>query len=125
MSLFDDPDVGVPPEPTFSVGELADAIGNAVRASFRDEVWVRGEIHDLSRPASGHVYLTLVEARSDGSKACLSVMLSAAAKDGVNRALPRAGGAVRMLAGTAVRIRGRRHWYSPRGPRHPRLTHIP
>src|SRR3546814_13056880 len=116
MSLFDDPDVGVPPEPTFSVGELADAIGNAVRASFRDEVWVRGEIHDLSRPASGHVYLTLVEARSDGSKACLSVMLSAAAKVGVNRALTRAGGAVRMVAGTEVRTRGRLAGYSQRGP---------
>src|SRR3546814_19434728 len=96
----------------------------AVRASFRDEVWVRGEIHDLSRPASGHVYLTLVEARSDGSKACLSVMLSAAAKVGVNRALTRAGGAVRMVDGTEVRIRGRLDWYSPRGQLPLRMTAI-
>src|SRR3546814_3011153 len=124
MSLFDDPDVGVPPEPTFSVGERADAIGNAGRASFRDEVWVRGEIHDLSRPASGHVYLTLVGARSVGSKACLSVMLSAAAKVGVNRALTRAGGAVRMVDGTEVRIRGRLDWYSPRGQLQLRMTAI-
>jgi len=124
MSLFDDPDVGVVPEPTFSVGELADAIGNAVRASFRDEVWVRGEIHDLSRPASGHVYLTLVEARPDGSRACLSVMLSAASKVSVNRSLTRAGGAVRMVDGTEVRIRGRLDWYSPRGQLQLRMTAI-
>jgi exodeoxyribonuclease VII large subunit len=124
MSLFDDPAVGRAPEPTFSVGELADAIGNAVRASFRDEVWVRGEIHDLSRPASGHVYLTLVEQRDDGSKASLSVMLSAANKVAVNRALTRAGGAVRMVDGTEVRIRGRLDWYAPRGSLQLRMTAI-
>ncbi len=70
MSLFDDPTVGAVPEPTYSVGELSDAIGRAVRVAFRDEVWVRGEIHDLTRAASGHVYLTLVEPRDDGTKAC-------------------------------------------------------
>ena len=51
MSLFEDPNVGTIPEPTFSVTELSDAIGNALRARFRDEVWVRGEIRDLSRAA--------------------------------------------------------------------------
>jgi exodeoxyribonuclease VII large subunit len=124
MSLFDDPTVGMAPEPTYSVGELADAIGNAVRASFRDEVWVRGEIHDLSRPASGHVYLTLVEDRPDGGKATISVMLSAANKVAVNRALTRAGGAVRMVDGTEVRIRGRLDWYAPRGQLQLRMTAI-
>ncbi|MFZ6003517.1 MAG: exodeoxyribonuclease VII large subunit [Actinomycetota bacterium] len=124
MSLFEDPTVGMVPEPTYSVGELADAIGNAMRASFRDEVWVRGEIHDLSRPASGHVYLTLVEDRPDGGKASLSVMLSAANKVAVNRALTRAGGSVRMVDGTEVRIRGRLDWYAPRGQLQLRMTAI-
>jgi exodeoxyribonuclease VII large subunit len=125
VSLFEDPDVGKVADPTYSVGELADAIGHAVRASFRDEVWVRGEIHDLSRPASGHVYLTLVEDRPDGGgKASLSVMLSAASKVAVNRALTRAGGSVRMVDGTEVRIRGRLDWYSPRGQLQLRMTAI-
>ncbi len=124
MSLFEDPNVGTVPEPTFSVGELADAIGHAMRASFRDEVWVRGEIHDLSRPASGHVYLTLVEERPEGGKASLSVMLSAANKVAVNRALTRAGGSVRMVDGTEVRIRGRLDWYAPRGQLQLRMTAI-
>ncbi len=124
MSLFDDPTVGMVAEPTYSVGELSDAIGNALRASFRQEVWVRGEIHDLSRPSSGHVYLTLVEAREDGSKASLPVMLSAANKVAVNRALTRAGGSVRMVDGTEVRIRGRLDWYAPRGQLQLRMTAI-
>jgi exodeoxyribonuclease VII large subunit len=124
MSLFDDPAAGTVPEPTFSVGELSDAIGNALRASFRDEVWVRGEIHDLSRPASGHVYLTLVEDRPEGGKASLSVMLSASNKVAVNRALTRAGGSVRMVDGTEVRIRGRLDWYGPRGQLQLRMTAI-
>lgn len=124
MSLFEDPRVGMAPQPTFSVGELGDAIGHAVRASFRDEVWVRGEIHDLSRPPSGHVYLTLVEERPDGGKATISVMLSAANKVAVNRALTRAGGSVRMVDGTEVRIRARLDWYSPRGQLQLRMTAI-
>ena len=124
MSLFDDPSAGAAAEPTYSVGELSDAIGNAVRAAFRQEVWVRGEIHDLSRPSSGHVYLTLVEEREDGSKASLPVMLSAANKVAVNRALTRAGGSVRMVDGTEVRIKGRLDWYSPRGQLQLRMTAI-
>lgn len=124
MSLFDDPTVGMAPEPTYSVGELSDAIGHAVRATFRDEVWVRGEIHDLSRPPSGHVYLTLVEERPDGGRASLAVMLSAANKVAVNRALTRAGGSVRMVDGTEVRIRGRLDWYAPRGQLQLRMTAI-
>lgn len=124
MSLFDDPTVGTVPEPTFTVGELSDAIGHAVRSRFRDEVWVRGEIHDLSRPPSGHVYLTLVEERPDGSRAQLSVMLSAANKVAVNRSLKLAGGAVRMVDGTEVRIRGRLDWYAPRGQLQLRMTAI-
>jgi exodeoxyribonuclease VII large subunit len=121
MSLFEDPDVGTIPEPTFSVTELSDAIGNALRARFRDEVWVRGEIRDLSRARSGHVYFTLVDPDGD---ATLDVMLSAAKKNVVNDALVRAGGSVRMNDGTDVRIRGRLDWYAPRGQLQLRMTAI-
>jgi exodeoxyribonuclease VII large subunit len=128
--LFDDPDVGrvVPAEeaePTWSVGELAQAIGGLLQGAFPREVWVRGEIHDLSRPASGHVYFTLVEP-GDGLDpgASLAVMLSSTRKGTVNRALKRAGGAVRMTDGTDVRIRGRLDWYAPRGQLQLRMTQI-
>jgi exodeoxyribonuclease VII large subunit len=123
MSLFDDPDTGAVPEPTWSVTELADRIGNALRAAFRDEVWVRGEIRDLSRPNSGHVYFTLTEP-GEGGGACLGVMLSSRNKGAVNLALTRAGGTVRMTDGTEVRIRGRLDWYAPRGQLQLRMTTI-
>jgi len=123
MSLFDDPDVGAAPEPTWSVTELADRIGNALRAAFRDEVWVRGEVRDLSRPSSGHVYFTLTDSETDGG-ACLSVMLSARNKVGVNAILKRAGGQVRITDGTDLRIRCRLDWYSPRGQLQLRMTSI-
>ncbi|MFL6205449.1 MAG: exodeoxyribonuclease VII large subunit [Acidimicrobiales bacterium] len=121
MSLFEDPNVGAVPEPTFSVTELSDRIGNAMRATFRDEVWVRGEIRDLSRARSGHVYFTLTDPEGD---ACLGVMLSSAKKNVVNDMLVRAGGTVRMTDGTDVRIRGRLDWYSPRGQLQLRMTAI-
>lgn len=124
MSLFDDPAVGTISEPTFSVTELADAIGNALRASFRDEVWVRGEIRDLSRPQSGHVYFTLCDPAAGGAGASISVMLHARQKGAVNATLTEAGGTVRMSAGTDVRIRGRLDWYAPRGQLQLRMTAI-
>ena len=124
MSLFDDPTVGTRPEPTLTVTELADAIGNALRASFRDEVWVRGEIRDLSRPPSGHVYFTLTDPAGNGSGAQVPVMLHARQKGAVNATLTDAGGTVRMTAGTDVRIRGRLDWYAPRGQLQLRMTAI-
>lgn len=125
VSLFEDPAVGALPERTFSVTELADAIGNALRATFRDEVWVRGQIRDLSRPASGHVYFSLTDSGANESAAAsLGVMLSARAKGGVNATLTDAGGGVRMTDGTEVRIRGRLDWYAPRGQLQLRMTAI-
>jgi exodeoxyribonuclease VII large subunit len=121
--LWDDPDVGRLPDPTYSVGELADRLSGALHRAFPDEVWVRGEIHDLSRPASGHVYFTLVDSAGD-RQACLSVILSAGNKERVNRALKRSGGAVRMTDGTEVRIRGRVDFYAARGQLQLRMTAI-
>jgi exodeoxyribonuclease VII large subunit len=121
MSLFEDPTVGAIPEPTFSVTELSDAIGKALRAAFRGEVWVRGEIRDLSRARSGHVYFTLTDPDGDAS---LDVMLSATKKSAVNDTLKKAGGTVRMTDGTDVRIRGRLDWYAPRGQLQLRMAAI-
>ena len=112
-----------PAEPTLSVSELSDRIGYAVRSAFHDEVWVRGEIRDLNRARSGHVYFTLIDPDVEGTS-CLSVMLSDRAKGPVNRSLRMAGDAVRMTDGTEVRIRGRVDWYGPRGQLQLRMTAI-
>jgi len=109
--------------PTWSVSELAQAIGERLREAFPAEVWVRGEIHDLVRARSGHVYFTLREAGGDVGGAQLSVMLSSTNKQRVNRLLLRGGG-VRMTDGTEVRIRGRLDLYVPRGQLQLQMTSI-
>jgi len=97
-------------EPTMSVAELNTAIGAVLTRAFPEEVWVRGEIANLSRPPSGHVYFDLV-----GDGCALAVTLWAADRQVVNAVLRRAGGAVRMTEGTDVRIRVRVSWYAERG----------
>ena len=47
-------------EPTYSVGELADAINGALRRDFGDGIWVRGEIQGYNEK-NGHAYFKLVE----------------------------------------------------------------
>ncbi len=58
-------------EPTFTVGELADAVNGALRRQFGDGVWVRGEIQGYSERGQ-HAYFRLVES-SDERKAVLDV----------------------------------------------------
>jgi len=97
-------------EPTFSVADLNAGIGTVLGRAFPDEIWVRGEIANLSRPPSGHVYFDLVD-----EDCALAVTLWASDRQVVNAVLKRAGGAVRMTDGTEVRIRVRVSWYAKRG----------
>jgi exodeoxyribonuclease VII large subunit len=97
-------------EPTFTVAELNSDIGAVLGRAFPEELWVRGEIANLSRPPSGHVYFDLVDGDSG-----LSVTLWASDRQVVNAVLKRSGGAVRMTDGTEVRIRVRVSWYAKRG----------
>src|SRR4051794_28243933 len=97
-------------EPTMSVAELNAGIGTVLSRAFPDELWVRGEIANLNRPPSGHVYFDLV-----GDGCALGVTLWASDKLVVSAVLRRAGGAVRMSDGTEVRIRFRGSWYGERG----------
>src|SRR5438552_18067030 len=97
-------------EPTFSVSELNTGIGAVLGRAFPDELWVRGEIANLSRPTSGHVYFDLVD-----GECSLAVTLWASDRQVVNAVLRRSGGAVRMTDGTEVRIRVRVSWFVRRG----------
>ena len=47
-------------DPTFTVGELADAVNQVLRRGFRDGVWVRGEIEGIQQ-RNGHVYFSLTD----------------------------------------------------------------
>ena len=109
---------------TYTVGDLARAIGRAVTRMFPDEVWVQGEIRDLARARSGHVYFTMVDGDdTDDIPASLPVTLFASDKAAVNRVLAKSG-AMRMNDGVAVRIRGRVTHYPQRGTVQLRMTWI-
>lgn len=105
-------------DPTFSVPELCEAIRIALAVTLPEQVWVRGEIRDLKRPKTGHVYFELVEPVDAGqvgraADAKLSVALFANHKFSVNGMLRRAGGGVRMTDGVEVRIRGTVQFHAP------------
>lgn len=109
---------------TYTVGELAKVVGQALARAFPDEVWVQGEIRDLSRASSGHVYFTLLDSDDvEGAPAVLPVTLFESDKVAVNRVLARSG-AVRMTDGVEVRIRGRVSHYAARGIVQMRMTWI-
>jgi exodeoxyribonuclease VII large subunit len=116
VSLFEGPD-GPGGAPTWTVPELAVHLGRVMAGAFPDDLWVEGQIRDLSRAKNGHVYFTLVEPTEAGRqpRAQLAVTLLAPERQHVNDQLMRAGGSVRMTDGVEVRIRGRVRWYAPRG----------
>lgn len=97
-------------EGTLTVAEVGRRIERAVRRDLPLPVWVRGEIHDLKRPRTGHVHLTLV-----GDGAALPVVLFSSDRPRINRSLVAAGNAVRMADGTEVRIRCEVRFFAPRG----------
>lgn len=116
-ALFDESVGRGPVADTWSVGELAAHLGRLLVGAFPDDVWVAGQIRNLSRAGNGHVYFDLVEPAEAGRapEAQLSVTLLAPERELVNRQLKRAGGAVRMTDGVEVRLQGRIRWYAPRG----------
>lgn len=116
-------DATAPTSRTYSVAELAETIGERVRAAFPAEVWVTGEIQNLTDTRSVNRYFSLVDAE-DGHDAQLSVVLLSRDRERVNRLLKKSGMRVRMTNGTEVRIRGRIDWYAPRGQLQLRMVSI-
>jgi exodeoxyribonuclease VII large subunit len=110
---------------TYEVGELAAEIGRTLERAFPDQIWVKGQVANLSRAQSGHVYFSLIDAAAIGDSAAarLPVTLFASDKEAVNRALVRAG-AGRMDDGVEVRIRGRLQHFPARGVVQLRMTWI-
>jgi exodeoxyribonuclease VII large subunit len=98
-------------EGTLTVAEVGRRVERAIRRELPATIWVRGEIHDLKRPPTGHVHLSLV-----GEGCSLPVVLFASDRPRVNRMLKAAGnGAVRMTDGTEVRIRCEVRFFAPKG----------
>jgi exodeoxyribonuclease VII large subunit len=116
---MDQPSLGFEEEPeitTFSVVELNSLVRDALRRGFPDEVWVRGEVQNLSRSSAGHTYFSLVEkaTRGDRTQGRLDVALFRDDRRAVTRALAEVPGA-ELGNDVEVRIRGRVTVYPPTG----------
>ncbi|WP_208028234.1 exodeoxyribonuclease VII large subunit [Rhabdothermincola sediminis] len=110
---------------TFTVRELTSGIHTALNAWFPREVWVQGQIANLSRSPAGHVYFHLVDPGPPGEPpdASIGVVLFAAARQYVNTVLRQAGG-VRMADGMSIRIRGRIELFTQQGRLQLRMSGI-
>lgn len=109
-------------EYTYTVPELSAQIARTISRAFREEVWLRGEIRNLNRARSGHVYFSLVDP-ADPTESQVPVTLFNADREVVNRILIRSG-AIRMTDGVEIRVRGAVQHYGPRGTVQLRMTSI-
>jgi exodeoxyribonuclease VII large subunit len=108
---FDDEPHDDPTNPTYTVGELAEAINDQMRRGFSDGVWVRGEIDGL-RHSGPHTYFALVE-DGDSGRAVLNVSLFAPMKRNLTPILKR--NRLELSNGMKVRIFGHLDFYAPTG----------
>ena len=120
MSLFDSAEPRAAADPmTFTVAELADRIKQVLSDAFGDELWVEGEIRNLSRARSGHMYFDLVEPDPDNGaskqpEASVSVALFRFNRERVEDTLRHHGG-MAMEDGMKIRIQGKLDFWPPGG----------
>lgn len=86
----------------YRVGEVNRAVRAELESRFAD-FWVEGEISEVTRARSGHVYFTLSD---EGERAKLSVLLF---RNDAERAR------AQMVQGERVRVRGQMTFYEPTG----------
>ncbi len=108
---FGDEPYDDPTNPTYTVGELADAVNAQLRRGFPDGVWVRGEIDGL-RHSGPHTYFALVE-HGDHGKAVINVSLFAPMKRNLTPLLKK--NRLELTNGMKVRIFGELDYYAPNG----------
>jgi len=104
LDLFDRPEREDEPRkpPVLRVAEINRAVRQRLESDFRD-VWIEGELSDVSRAASGHVYFTLNDEREPAQ--LRGVMFRGDAR----RAK------ARLERGEVVRMRGQLTLYEARG----------
>ena len=111
---------------TLTVGQVNRRLSEAIRRSFGRDVWVQGQIRNLSRSGRGHVYFDLCEPAPAGArpKASISVTLFDSNRQIVNRIITRTGNTVRIDDGVEVRIKATVEMYVPRGQVQLNMTSI-
>lgn len=111
----------------FSVSELTRSVKNLLEAEF-PFVWVRGQVTNLARPASGHIYFTLTDGDAALSVVWFKSSQSSAkpVQQGVEKVNPLTGEVEEEEGGTAlagnaiedgmeILCAGRLNVYEPRG----------
>lgn len=106
--------------PTFTVAELADAVNGALRRSFSDGVWVRGEIQGWNERGN-HAYFTLADDTA-GRQAVLRVQFFANARARLRPLL--AKHRLRLSDGMKVRVFGHLDFFAPSGSLGLKLTDL-
>ncbi len=110
---FGDDELDDAANPTYTVGELADAINETLRRGFADGVWVRGEITGWSDRGQ-HAYFTLVDDDGDGaSRAVVNVQFFANSRMRLRPMLSKHR--LRLGDGMKVRVFGYLDYYAPNG----------
>lgn len=111
---------------TLTVAQVNRRVNEAVRRAFSKDIWVQGQIRNLSRSGRGHVYFDLCDPAPAGTqpKASISVTLFDSSRQIVNRILTRTGNAVRIDDGVEVRIKATVEMYMARGQVQLNMTSI-
>ncbi len=112
-------------EVTWTIRELTDVVNGLLDTAFGDRIWVEGEIVNMSRAQSGHVYFSLVDPDDDTrTPASLGVTLFKWHRDAVNAQLRGSGGSVRPDDGVRVRVSGSLGIYAAQSKLQLRMTGI-
>lgn len=101
----------------FEVEELTRAVGDVLESQF-PFVWVRGQVGNVTRPPSGHVYFTLRDEKAQLSVVWFKSARRSVARGGVNPAtgeLMEQGYTPDVEEGTSILVAGRLNVYAPRG----------
>ncbi len=114
---FGDAELDDPTNPTYTVGELADAINESLRRGFGEGVWVRGEITGWS-DRGAHAYFSLADDhRPDdtrpGAASVLNVQFFAPSRLRLRPMLNKHR--LRLADGMRVRVFGYLDYYAPTG----------
>ena len=108
---FGDDDLDDGAIPTYTVGELAEAINSSFQRSFGDGIWVRGEITGWS-DRGNHAYFSLADDSGEGA-AVINVQFFAPARMRLRPMLQKHR--LRLTDGMKVRVFGYLDYYAPTG----------
>ncbi len=101
---------------TWSIDQLYDWINAVIETTLGGDIWVEGEITNLTRSPKGHVYFQLQQIDPDPGRprSSLAVTLFEWNRRNVNHQIQRFGTSMRMSDGVCIRIRGSIELYAPR-----------